>query len=80
MKSTLAELGGMFQRFTSIVAEQGELIERIDQNTEEANVNVEEGGNQILKYRKSIVGNRGLIIKTFAVIFFFIIFFGTVMR
>ena len=70
----------MFQRFTSIVAEQGELIERIDANTEEASVNVEEGHNQILKYRKSMIGNRGLIIKTFAVIFFFIIFFGTVMR
>ena len=34
MKSTLAELGGMFQRFTSVVAEQGETIERIDANTE----------------------------------------------
>ena len=34
MKSTLAELGGMFQRFTAVVAEQGETIERIDANTE----------------------------------------------
>ena len=34
MRSTLAELGGMFQRFTSVVAEQGETIERIDANTE----------------------------------------------
>ena len=80
MRSTLAELGGMFQRFTSIVAEQGELIERIDANTEEASVNVEEGHSQILKYRKSIEGNRGFIIKAFAVLCFFIILFGTVMR
>jgi len=80
MKSTLAELGGMFQRFTAVVAEQGETIERIDANTEEASLNVEEGHAQILKYRKTMEANRGLIIKSFLVLFFFIVLFGTVMR
>ena len=41
---------------------------------------MEEGHQQILKYKKSIVGNRALIVKAFATLFFFIILFGTVMR
>ena len=70
----------MFQRFTAIVAEQGEMIERIDAHTEDALVNVEEGHSQIKTYQKSIQANRGLILKAFAVLFFFIVLFGTVMR
>ena len=42
-----------------IVAEQGELIERIDANTEASVNNVEEAHNQILKYSKYVQGNRG---------------------
>jgi len=77
VQSMLAELGGMFQQFSAIVGEQGELIHRIDHDTEAAMVNVETAHQQILKYDKSIRGNRPLILKTFAVIFFFVILFGT---
>ena len=41
---------------------------------------MEEGHAQILKYRKTMEANRGLIIKSFLVLFFFTVLFGTVMR
>ena len=77
MQSTLADIGQMFSRFSAIVAEQGELIERIDANTEASVNNVEEAHNQILKYSKYVQGNRGLIVKTFAVLAFFIVLFSS---
>jgi syntaxin 5 len=80
MQSTLAELGSMFQRFGSLVAEQGELIDRIDANADVTIGNIEEAHSQIHKYQKYIKGNRSLIIKTFGVLFFVIIIWGTVGR
>ncbi len=80
MQSTLAELGGIFQRFSTLVAEQGESISIIDTDTETAVLNVEEAHSQIMRFQKSIMGNRGLIIKLFATLTFFIVLFGTVIR
>ena len=77
MQSTLAELGSMFQRFGSLVAEQGELLDRLDANTDASVANVEEAHGQILKFQKTVKGNRGLILKTFGVLFFLIIVYGT---
>ncbi|EOD22258.1 syntaxin 5 [Emiliania huxleyi CCMP1516] len=80
MQSTLAELGTMFQKFTSLVSEQGEMVRRIDLDTEVAATNVEQAHIQIKKFQKHISGNRSLIIKSFLVLFFFIVLFGTVLR
>ena len=54
--------------------------QRIDANTDDAAFNIEEGHNQILKYKNTVLSNRGLILKIFGVLFFFIIFFGTTMH
>ena len=59
---------------------QGERIERIDLDTEASVANVESAHVQIQKYAKYVSANRGLIIKVFAVLFFLIVLFGTVMR
>ena len=80
MQKTLAELGTMFQRFGSLVAEQGELIDRIDANTDVSLDNVEDAHKQLQLYQRTIRGNRGLIIKTFGVLFFLVIVYGTVSR
>jgi len=63
-----------------LVAQQGELIERIDSNTEAALGNIGEAHSQISRYQRTISGNRGLIVKTFAVLFFVIIVYGTLVR
>ena len=70
----------VFQRFGTIVAEQGDDIIRIEQNTDATMDNVDEAHNQIVKYGKLIKGNRGLILKTFAVLFFIVIVYGTIVR
>jgi syntaxin 5 len=80
MQSTLAELGTMFQRFGAVVAEQGELISRIDNNVEASVGHIGEAHSQILKYQKNMKGNRGFIIKVFGVLFFIIVIYGTLFR
>ena len=80
MQSTLSELGSMFERFGSIVSEQGEMIQRIDTNADGSQANVGEAHTQIQKYQRSIAANRGLIIKTFVVLWAFILVYGFVSR
>ena len=80
MQSTLAELGSMFQRFGAVVAEQGELIDRIDANVEASVGHIGEAHEQILKYQKTMKGNRGLILKIFGILFFIIVIYGTMFR
>jgi hypothetical protein len=49
-------------------------------DTESAALNAESAHVQIQKYAKYVSANRSLIIKTFAVLFFLIVLFGTVVR
>lgn len=48
---------------------------RIDSNIEHTELNVEAAHAEILKYFQSVTGNRWLMIKIFAVLIFFFIFF-----
>ena len=57
---------------------QGELIDRIDANADVTLGNIDEAHTQIQKYQRFIKGNRGLMIKTFGVLFFIIIIYGTI--
>ena len=59
---------------------QGETIERIDANADATIGNVDEAHSQILKYKSHIAGNRGLIIKTFLVLWAIILIYGMVSR
>ena len=68
------------QRFGAVVAEQGELISRIDNNVEASVGHIGEAHSQILKYQKNMKGNRGFIIKVFGVLFFIIVIYGTLFR
>ena len=45
---------------------------------EEAAVNVQEAHTQIQRYYKSVLSNRGLILKTFGVVRFLVVLFGTI--
>ena len=45
---------------------------------EEAAVNVQEAHTQIQRYYKSVLSNRGLILKTFGVVCFLVVLFGTI--
>jgi syntaxin 5 len=75
VESTIVELGGIFQQLAHMVAEQGEMATRIDENVEDSLANVDAGQAQLLKYLSAISSNRFLALKVFAVLLFFMVFF-----
>jgi syntaxin 5 len=78
IEQTIVELGGMFQQLAAMVAEQGDVVQRIDADMEDTLVNVEAGHNELIKYFKGLSSNRWLALKIFAVLLVFIIFFTVV--
>lgn len=75
VESTISELGGIFTHLATMVAHQGELAIRIDDNMDESLTNVEGASNALLKYLNRISSNRWLLIKLFLVIILFLIIF-----
>ena len=85
IEAHMTELGSIFERLSTMITEQGEMIDRLDDNLDAAEVNVNMGYQEIVKYGqnvyemdkdlKSSFSNRSLIMKLFGVLIFFIIFF-----
>lgn len=73
VESTIVELGDIFNQLSTMVAEQGEMVERIDANVDETVANIDAGQNQLMIYYNSISGNRALILKVFAVLLTFLL-------
>ncbi|KDE04018.1 syntaxin 5, variant [Microbotryum lychnidis-dioicae p1A1 Lamole] len=75
IESTVAELGQIFSQLATMVAIQGEVVTRIDADTEEIATNVSGAQSELLKYYASVSSNRWLMLKVFGVlIVFFLIF------
>ncbi len=75
MEKTIAELGGVFQQLATMVAEQGEMAIRIDENMDETIGNVDNAQVQLMKYLETITSNRWLILKIFGVLMVFMTIF-----
>ncbi|XP_058109199.1 syntaxin-31 [Magnolia sinica] len=75
VESTISELGGIFTQLASMVAQQGELAIRIDDNMDESLVNVEGARGALLKHLTKISSNRWLLIKIFAILILFLLVF-----
>ena len=58
VERTITELGGIFQQLATMVAEQGEMAVRIDENVERSVANVDSAQTQLLKYLNSISSNK----------------------
>jgi len=71
---TLANLGTMFGKMADLVVAQGETIEKVEDDVEAAHVDVYAGHEEIQKLYGITKGNRGLILKVFSILIFFIIF------
>lgn len=54
VESTLQELGGIFQQLAQMVAEQRDTVQRIEANTEDIELNINEAQNQLLRYYRNI--------------------------
>ncbi|KAK4489259.1 hypothetical protein RD792_005056 [Penstemon davidsonii] len=75
VESTISELGGIFTHLATMVAEQGELAIRIDDNMEESLSNVEGARSALLKYFNKMSSNRWLMIKMFLILILFLAVF-----
>ncbi|KAF5778074.1 putative target SNARE coiled-coil domain, syntaxin/epimorphin, syntaxin-5, Sly1p-binding protein [Helianthus annuus] len=75
VESTITELSGIFTNLATMVAHQGELAIRIDDNMEETLSHVEGARGALLKHLNQISSNRWLIIKIFFILIIFLIIF-----
>lgn len=72
VESTIHELSNIFTQLATMVAQQGELAIRIDENMDNTLANVEGAQGALLKYLNRISSNRWLIIKIFFVLIAFL--------
>jgi syntaxin 5 len=75
IERTITELQLIFRQLATLVAEQGEQIERIDRDIDLTDKNVTNAHNQLLRYLTNISSNRWLMIKVFFVLIFFALVF-----
>jgi syntaxin 5 len=68
IERTINELGSIFGQLATMVSEQGEMIQRIDANTEDVVDNVEGAQRELMKYWSRVQGNRWLVAKMFGVL------------
>lgn len=75
IERTIVELGGIFQQLATLVAEQGDMIERIDENIDTSTTNIDRGHSELMKYLHNVSSNRMLIVKLFLVLIVFAVIF-----
>lgn len=71
IESTINEVGGLFQQLATMVQEQGEVIQRIDDNVEDVSLNIGGAHRELLKYYNNISSNRWLMLKIFGILIIF---------
>jgi syntaxin 5 len=76
VESAINELGVIYQQLATMIAEQGEVVQRIDMNIEDMHMNIERGQSELMKYLHNVSSNRWLMIKIFAVLIIFVMFFS----
>ncbi|OBA20719.1 t-SNARE [Metschnikowia bicuspidata var. bicuspidata NRRL YB-4993] len=74
IEATINEVGNLFLQLATMVTEQGEAIQRIDQNVEDIDMNISGAQRELLKYYAHISSNRWMFLKVFGVllVFFFL--------
>ncbi|KAK9454809.1 t-SNARE [Dipodascopsis uninucleata] len=71
IESTIHELGGIFSQLATMVAEQREVVQRIDADTEDIAMNMSGAQRELLKYFATVSSNRWLMVKVFGIIIVF---------
>lgn len=77
VESNIVELGTIFQKLAVMVSEHREMVQRIEDNVEEASSNVELSMAALTDTLSSLRTNRALFLKVFGIIVTFIILFIT---
>ena len=73
-ESTLSEVAKLYSKMSTLISHQGETLEKIEDDVECALVDVSAGQEELTKLYSIKKGNRPLIIKTFMILNFLIIF------
>ena len=76
----IGELATTFQKMTGLVSQQAEMLSSIDQNLDCSMDNVEKAQTNLSTFLDGITGNRSLVLKTFATLIMFAVFFFYFMR
>lgn len=75
VQAMIGDMGQMFQKMAVMVQQQEEMVMRVDQNLDDTAENITKGNQQLLNYYSHVSNNRILIMKVFAILIAFIIFF-----
>jgi t-SNARE complex subunit (syntaxin) len=75
IESSIREMGQLFSQMASLIAEQSEVITRIEDDVEIGHQNTVEGYSSIQQAYEITKGNRGMIIKIFLILIFCIFLF-----
>ena len=75
IESTISQISSLYQRFAMHLDAQREQVVRIEANVSDASTSVDAGYEQLLSAMRRAVGERGLILKVFAILLCLAIFF-----
>ena len=75
VESNIVELGTIFNKLAVMVSEHREMVQRVEDNVEEANSNLTMSMNVLTDTLTSLKTNRALMAKVFGVLVLFIIAF-----
>ncbi len=75
VESMVGEIGGLFQRQAGMVAEQGDLLHRLEDDSSDALERLEAGQAQLQRHHDSVMDNRWLAAKVAGVLVTFGVFF-----
>jgi syntaxin 5 len=75
VESNIVELGTIFQKLAGLVHEHREMVQRVEDNVEDANANIFQSMNVLTDTLNNLRSNRALAMRLFSILVVFIIFF-----
>jgi syntaxin 5 len=75
VESNIVELGTIFQKLAGLVHEHREMVQRVEDNVDEANANIFQSMNVLTDTLNNLRSNRALAMRLFSILVVFIIFF-----
>lgn len=73
VESAINDLKTMFSQLPQLISIQGEMVQRIDFNLDQASINLSRGNAQLRRYLRRILGRRKKILYAFLVIIILLI-------
>jgi syntaxin 5 len=75
VESNIVELGTIFQKLAGLVHEHREMVQRVEDNVDDANANIFQSMNVLTDTLNNLRSNRALAMRLFSILVVFIIFF-----